>query len=218
MKNPSNEAIDYFYKRTDKHISLVRKNLFLWAREKPELASELLNRASIHDESKYKEPERTPYIWRTWAGNCTLCNLPFEYPEGMDQQVRDAIFHHITHNRHHPEWHPDPDEMTEVDLIEMVCDWKAMSQEFGEKTPMNFANKVLGRRFKFSENKCDKIRELIMKTDNMADKKEDILENINNTRKMFIEIQNPTGFEVVCDAVLEMCFEEIEKLKCRDLS
>lgn len=41
------------------------------------------------------------------------------------------------------------------------------------------------------------------KTDEMAEKKENILEKIKETRKMFLEIQNPTGFEVVCDAVFE---------------
>ena len=40
-----------------------------------------------------------------------------------------------------------------------------------------------------------------------------ILEKIKETRKMFLEIENPSGFEVVCDALLEMCKEEIEKLK-----
>lgn len=50
-------------------------------------------------------------------------------------------------------------------------------------------------------------------TDEMTKKEEDILENIKNTREMFLQIKNPTGFEIVCDAILEMCYEEIDKLK-----
>ena len=162
------EAYDYFYKRTDEHILRVRRNLYLWTFVYPEWSEVFLSRGDIHDLSKYKEPERTPYIWRTWQGYCEKNNLPFSYPDGMEQQTRDAIFHHITHNRHHPEWHPDPDEMTKVDLIEMVSDWKAMSQEFNEKSPMGFADKVLGRRFKFSEDKCNEIRYLISRLDDLC--------------------------------------------------
>ena len=36
-----------------------------------------------------------------------------------------AIQHHVTTNRHHPEFHADANDMSDVDLIEMVCDWTA---------------------------------------------------------------------------------------------
>ena len=161
------EAYDYFYKRTDNHILMVQNNLYLWTMKYPRYFNELNERASSHDMSKFREPEKTPYVWRTWKSYCNLNNISFQYPEGMEQQVRDAIFHHVTHNRHHPEWHPDPDEMTKIDLIEMVCDWKAMGQEFGEKSPMGWADRVLGRRFHFSQYKCDLIRDLIREMDSL---------------------------------------------------
>lgn len=40
-----------------------------------------------------------------------------------------------------------------------------------------------------------------------------ILNQIDETRKIFLEIENPSGYEVACDAVLEMAREEILKLK-----
>ena len=169
---PPPEAYEHFYKRTDNHIRMVQHNLYLWMLHRPESFNALKERAAFHDESKFREPEKTPYVWRTWQSYCTLNNLPFQYPEGMEQQVRDAIFHHITHNRHHPEWHPDPDEMNEIDLIEMVCDWKSMSQEFGDKSPIGWADKVLGRRFHFSQKKCDFIRDLIIQTDKLVEQDE----------------------------------------------
>ena len=52
--------------------------------------------------------------------------------EWLPNRVRRAVHHHVTTNRHHPEFHADPNDMTEVDLIEMVCDWTAMAQEFGQ--------------------------------------------------------------------------------------
>ncbi len=48
----------------------------------------------------------------------------------MEDSVRSAIEHHVTTNRHHPDFHADPNDMSDVDLIEMVCDWTAMAQEF----------------------------------------------------------------------------------------
>lgn len=176
------EAYEHFYKRTDNHIRMVQNNLYLWTLHKPEYFNDLNERAALHDESKFREPEKTPYVWRTWQSYCILNNLPFQYPKDMEQQVRDAIFHHITHNRHHPEWHPDPDEMNEIDLIEMVCDWKVVGQEYGEKSPMGWADKVLGRRFHFSQKKCDLIRDLIIQTDKLAEQDEtykQVLKDIN---------------------------------------
>ena len=168
---PPQEAYDYFYARTQKHIFLVRDNLYLWTEKYPQY-NELNQRAVDHDLSKFYEPEKTPYIWRTWQSYCTLNNIPFKYPQGMEQQTRDAIFHHITHNRHHPEWHPDPDEMTTIDPIEMVCDWTAMGQEFGDKSAMGWADRVLRRRFHFSARKCDMIRDYIKEMDIMVEQNE----------------------------------------------
>lgn len=93
-------------------------------------SDELVKRSLIHDASKFDPEERIPYIWLTEFYRCKRDCEPFIYPDGMEQRVRDAIAHHMSRNRHHPEFHADPNDMTEVDLIEMVCDWTAMAQEF----------------------------------------------------------------------------------------
>ena len=73
----------------------------------------------------------------------------------MEDRVREAVAHHVKTNRHHPDFHADPNDMTEVDLIEMVCDWAAMSQEFGEDggSARGWARKTLGHRIRFSDDK-----------------------------------------------------------------
>jgi len=45
--------------------------------------------------------------------------------------------------------------MTEVDLIEMVCDWTAMSEEFEQDggSARGWAEKTIGRRVMFSDDK-----------------------------------------------------------------
>ncbi len=40
-----------------------------------------------------------------------------------------ALKHHYENNEHHPEFHKDGiNGMTLIDLIEMLCDWKASSE------------------------------------------------------------------------------------------
>ena len=73
----------------------------------------------------------------------------------MEALVQAAIDHHLTTNRHHPDFHDDPNEMSEVDLIEMVCDWTAMSQEFGQDggSARGWADKTLGHRLLLNKDK-----------------------------------------------------------------
>lgn len=89
---------------------------------------ELNERALGHDASKFGPEERLPYIWLTEFHRCRRSGEPFTHPEGMEERVRAAIAHHVTTNRHHPEYHADPNDMTDADLIEMVCDWTAVSE------------------------------------------------------------------------------------------
>ena len=128
---PTPEMIAFYERRTNEHIERVRKCLAVMAAV-TEHADELNERAKAHDASKFGRHERGPYIWLTEFHRCRHSGEPFAYPDGIEDQVHAAINHHITTNRHHPDYHRDPNDMSEVDLIEMVCDWTAMAQEFGQ--------------------------------------------------------------------------------------
>ena len=69
--------------------------------------------------------------------------------------MRSAIDHHVTTNRHHPEFHSNPNDMTDVDLIEMVCNWTAMSQEFQQDcgSAGGWADKKMGHRLKLNDDR-----------------------------------------------------------------
>jgi hypothetical protein len=124
---------------------------------------ELMDRAKIHDASKFGNEERIPYIWLTEFHRCRQSGEPFSYPDGMEARVRAAIQHHVTCNRHHPDFHDDPNAMSDVDLIEMVCDWTAMSQEFGQDggSARGWADKTIGHRVHFNVEKRRFIYEMI---------------------------------------------------------
>ena len=144
----------FYERRTTEHIERVRRCLTLLAAVS-DCGPALIERAEVHDASKFGPDERLPYVWLTEFHRCRRAGEPFEYPAGMEDEVKRAVRRHVTTNRHHPEFHADPNDMSDVDLIEMVCDWTAMALEFGQDggSARGWADKVIGRRVAFGPEK-----------------------------------------------------------------
>jgi len=153
----SPEMEQHFTKRTNYHIDLVRNNIqhFINNWYYP---YGLRERALRHDKSKFEEPEKIGYIYRTWQSHCIFNNIDFSPPEEI---IEKSVNHHLKNNSHHPEFHGCPDDMSDMDMIEMVCDWFAMGQEFGEKSIRPFADKVLANKYKFNSENLKKIHSYI---------------------------------------------------------
>lgn len=111
-----NEKINKCRADTFEHIKEVTKNINV-------IIKELLNRAEIHDDSKF-EPEEL----NIFAEAKLLSDIEYgsqEYKENM-QQIKPATEHHFSKNRHHPQYWPNGiNDMNLVDLIELLADWKA---------------------------------------------------------------------------------------------
>ena len=124
-------------------------------------------RAKLHDASKFSDAERTGYIWLTEFHRCRRNGEAFFYPAGMEDIVRQAIKHHVTTNRHHPEFHATPADMSDVDLIETNCDWTAMAQEFGEDggSARPYADRTLGRRLILPDDRVKFVHQVIKLVD-----------------------------------------------------
>lgn len=102
---------------TYKHVQAVQHFMDLLTRP-------LQERALKHDASKFEEPElsifaaKTPKLAQTEYGS--------EEYNALLKEVQPAIDNHYSKNRHHPEhWPNGVNDMTLVDLIEMIADWKA---------------------------------------------------------------------------------------------
>ncbi|PHS18482.1 MAG: hypothetical protein COA78_02015 [Blastopirellula sp.] len=158
--------IEFYEQRTKEHIARVAANLRLLAKVTIH-SEELTRRQKIHDASKFAPEERDAYVWLTEYHRCRRSGEPFDYPPGVEQEVKRAIQHHMTTNRHHPQFHTDPNDMTEVDLIEMVCDWTAMSQEFNQDggSARGWADKTIGTRVHFNEQSSEFIYRMIEELD-----------------------------------------------------
>ena len=159
---PTPQMLAFYERRTHEHIDGVRRCLALLA-EITDQKEELLERQRLHDASKFGPEERIPYVWLSEYHRCRRTGQPFAYPEGIEDSVKRAIHHHVTTNRHHPEFHADPNDMTDVDLIEMVRDWTAMAQEFGQDggSARGWADKTIGECVAFNADRRQFIYQII---------------------------------------------------------
>lgn len=102
------------------HISKVQVRI-------AEVQANLDDRAALHDRSKLEEPEKSGYDQLiTQLADVEYGTLPYLLAL---KEAKDTIAHHYAHNTHHPEHYPNGIAgMSLLDVIEMLCDWKAASE------------------------------------------------------------------------------------------
>ena len=111
-----------------RHISKVRESGILLGRRlinrgiennsssDISIGHQLIARVHIHDNSKFYGME-----WKYMGKN-----------EQNGEMLKEAILHHQSVNDHHPEyWRDVNKDMPAIAIAEMICDWKARSEEFG---------------------------------------------------------------------------------------
>lgn len=106
------------------HISSVRAKL-------EEVVKHLRLRELHHDQSKLEEPEKThldawtPELQSLRYANADQTGLSQEYQNAL-AGMGEFLQHHYANNKHHPEHWPDGiNDMSLIDVIEMLCDWAA---------------------------------------------------------------------------------------------
>lgn len=128
--------------KTMRHIETVRNYLNL-------IIKDLMIRQEDHDQSKLQEPELsifneyTPKLRGVTYGSD-------EYKENM-KEMKVAIDHHNQINSHHPEYYKNGvGGMCLIDLIEMLCDWKAATLRHNDGDIME-SIKINKKRFGYSD-------------------------------------------------------------------
>jgi hypothetical protein len=102
------------------HIDMVIRSLHM-------MQTKLGERMLTHDRSKLRAPEVQYFTEHTPKLN-SLTFGSAEYAESL-KAMQPALIHHYANNRHHPEFHKNGiNDMTLVDLMEMLCDWYASSK------------------------------------------------------------------------------------------
>lgn len=96
-----------------------------------ERISELSLRAVRHDQSKWSEEEWPAFEVATPRLAYLTYGSP-EYKESLNS-IRPALNHHNAANSHHPEHFENGiNGMQLLDLVEMLCDWKAATERHND--------------------------------------------------------------------------------------
>lgn len=91
------------------------------------VVDELTDRAREHDRSKTEEPELA--VFNEFTPKLKESTYGSEEYKGYLEAMGEGLEHHYAHNRHHPEHFDDGvNDMTLVDLLEMLADWKAATE------------------------------------------------------------------------------------------
>lgn len=145
-----------FASKTQNHINLVRYNLFKLSCYNNQI--ELKERSNNHDLSKYTKNEYNGYMYLIEKHNEYST---FIFTEEHEEIIKKAIQHHYQVNRHHPEHFDDINDMNKIDLIEMVVNWAARSEELGNSL-IGWYNSVNQVKYQFNSEQ-QKIIENVIK-------------------------------------------------------
>ena len=120
----------------------------------------LLNRASFHDASKLKNPEREGFM--TYAPQLKKLTYGSEEYAATLKEMNTTINKHYEENRHHPEHFTDGiNGMSLVDIIEMLCDWMAATKR---RADGDIAKSIIVNKKRFDMS--DSLTELLTDTAN----------------------------------------------------
>jgi hypothetical protein len=109
---------------TFRHIERVRNLLTV-------CTIEILMRGAKHDQSKLVSPEVEYFT--EYTPKLAACTYGSDEYKGYLQAIKPALDHHYANNRHHPEHHKDGvNDMNLIDILEMLCDWKAASERHND--------------------------------------------------------------------------------------
>lgn len=109
---------------TFRHIERVRNLL-------NRCAIDLLVRGERHDQSKLESPEVAAFT--EYTDKLATCTYGSDEYKGYLSGMKPALDHHYANNPHHPEhWKNGVNDMSLLDVIEMLCDWKAASERHND--------------------------------------------------------------------------------------
>ena len=152
-------SIDECRVETQKHIEKVRHYIRL-------ITDRLTSRGVNHDKIKLESPEveifaeYTPMLAKTTYGS----------PEYKSARagMKVALDHHYANSRHHPEHFVNGiTDMNLVDIVEMLCDWKAASERQMNGNLLH-SIEMNAERFGYG----DQLKHILMNTAKLLDEQE----------------------------------------------
>jgi hypothetical protein len=136
---------------TYEHIHKVREFM-------GEAIQALQHRAHVHDQSKLVSPEKTYFDEYTPK----LANSTYNSDEYKSflSAMKPALDHHYAKNSHHPEhWPEGVRNMSLLDVLEMLCDWKAATMRHNDG---NLAKSISMNQQRFGYS--DELKQILINT------------------------------------------------------
>ena len=96
-----------------------------------QVIKEALERSTCHDRSKTESPEVE--VFDEYTPKLKTSTYGSDEYKGFLAAMGEGLKHHYANNRHHPEHFKNGvNDMTLVDLIEMLADWKAATERHAD--------------------------------------------------------------------------------------
>lgn len=144
---------------TIRHIENVRKYIRF-------ITDRLTTRGVEHDKLKLESPEVE--IFTEYTPKLADSTYGSEEYKAFLKEMNVALDHHYAHYRHHPE-HFDRgiSDMNLIDIVEMLCDWKAASMRHNDGNLLK-SIEINARRFGYD----DQLKQVLINTAKLFDEEQ----------------------------------------------
>lgn len=144
---------------TMKHIERVRHYLRI-------MTDKLTTRGVMHDRTKLESPEVELFTEHT-PKLATMQYNSEEYKASL-AALKPALDHHYANSRHHPEhFSKGITDMNLIDILEMLCDWKAAGERQRDGNLLK-SIEINAQRFGYD----DQLKQIFINTAKMLDEVE----------------------------------------------
>lgn len=141
---------------TQKHIENVRKYIRLFT-------DKLTTRGVEHDKLKLESPEVE--IFTEFTPKLANSTYGSEEYNSFLKEMNVALEHHYANYRHHPEhFTKGINDMNLIDIVEMLCDWKAATLRHNDGNLLK-SIEVNARRFGYD----DQLKQIFINTAKLFD-------------------------------------------------
>ncbi len=159
---------------------------FLIHRNRSVDAIRLIGRCSVHDMSKIQNTEEFMALASIIDDIGEMQNIEHV----LSPEQINAIKLHWKRNSHHPEYYDSPNDMSEMDLLEMACDCHARSKQYGTDL-IEYITVQQDLRFHFDKEHFRKLKTYCIALVEMT-KDDDYVQYLNTDLGLSFDLRDAT--------------------------
>ncbi len=149
-------------------------------------AIKLIYRCCVHDISKIQNTEEFMALASIVENIKEMGNIEHV----LSEVQQEAISLHWVKNKHHPEYYDNPNDMTDLDLMEMACDLCARSKQHGSDV-VEYLVKQQDIRYHFDNEHYKKIKQYCTALKELT-KHDNFLDILSDVNKVCFKLKDST--------------------------